>query len=139
MNRVLPLLLTVIMALACPAQSRSDASARTRSRCRRPRNRHDPPHRARWRPHIARDRPAEPFHPLHRLSNPRGFHERHYGDFIRLPSGWVQARGVTFFYHGVKANIVFWREVKVDETIDPALFLRPVAEDMMPLPSCLQR
>lgn len=58
---------------------------------------------------------------------PRGFHERHYDEFIRLPSGWVQARGVTFFYHGVKANIVFWREVKVDETIDPALFPPPFA------------
>lgn len=53
---------------------------------------------------------------------PRGFHERHYDDFITLPSGWVQAREVTLFYNGVKANTVTWREVKVGEHIDPALF-----------------
>lgn len=53
---------------------------------------------------------------------PRGFHERHYDDFITLPSGWVQAREVTLFYNGVKANTVLWREVQVGEPIDPALF-----------------
>lgn len=56
---------------------------------------------------------------------PRGFHERHYDDFIRLPSGWVQAREVTLFYNGVKANTVYWRDVKVGEAIDPALFAPP--------------
>lgn len=34
---------------------------------------------------------------------PRGWHERTYDDFIRLPdSGWVQARTVTLYYDGVK-------------------------------------
>lgn len=56
---------------------------------------------------------------------PRGFHERHYDDFVRLPSGWVQAREVTLFYNGVKANTVFWQEVKVGEPIDPGLFAPP--------------
>lgn len=53
---------------------------------------------------------------------PRGFHERHYDDFITLPSGWLQAREVTLFYNGVKANTVTWRVVRVGEPIDPALF-----------------
>lgn len=56
---------------------------------------------------------------------PRGFHERYYDDFIRLPSGWVQARTVTLFYNGVKANTVYWREVKVGEPMDLALFAPP--------------
>lgn len=56
---------------------------------------------------------------------PRGFHERHYDDFVRLPSGWVQAREVTLYYNGVKANTVYWRDVKVGEPIDPALFAPP--------------
>lgn len=56
---------------------------------------------------------------------PRGFHERHYDDFIRLASGWVQAREVTLFYNGVKANTVYWREVKPGEPIDPRLFAPP--------------
>ena len=58
---------------------------------------------------------------------PRGFHERHYDDFVRLPSGWVQAREVSLFYNGVKANTVYWRDVKVGEPIDPALFAPPAA------------
>ncbi|WAC22776.1 hypothetical protein [Blastomonas sp. SL216] len=65
---------------------------------------------------------------------PRGFHERHYDDFVRLPSGWVQAREVSLFYNGVKANTVYWREVKVGEPIDPALFAPPAA-----LPETLPR
>jgi len=56
---------------------------------------------------------------------PRGFHERHYDDFLRLPSGWVQAREVTLFYNGVKANTVFWQEVKVGAPIDPGVFAPP--------------
>lgn len=59
---------------------------------------------------------------------PRGFHERHYDDFIRLDSGWVQAREVTLFYNGVKANTVFWQEVKVGEPIDAGLFAPPDAQ-----------
>ncbi len=59
------------------------------------------------------------------FTTPRGFHERTYDDFTRLPTGWVQAREVTLFYNGVKANTVFWREVRVDEAIDPAVFAPP--------------
>lgn len=59
------------------------------------------------------------------FTTPRGFHERYYDDFMQLPTGWVQARTVTLFYDGVKANTVYWREVRVGEPIDPALFAPP--------------
>jgi hypothetical protein len=58
---------------------------------------------------------------------PPGFHERHYDDFVRLSFSWVQARQVSMFYNEVKANTVCWREVKVGEQIDPALFAPPAA------------
>jgi hypothetical protein len=56
---------------------------------------------------------------------PRGFHERFYGDFVRLENGWVQARRVTLAYDGVIANTVFWRETRVGAPLDPALFTPP--------------
>lgn len=56
---------------------------------------------------------------------PRGWHERTYDDFVRLPNGWVQAREVTLFYDGVMANRVFWTETVVGAPIDPALFSAP--------------
>jgi hypothetical protein len=57
---------------------------------------------------------------------PKGWHERHYSDFIALPNPrWVQAREVTLFYNGVRQNTVHWREVRVGEPIDPALFAPP--------------
>ena len=59
------------------------------------------------------------------FDSPRGFHERHYDDFVRLENGWVQAREVTLFYDGVKANTVFWREIAVGEPIDAAVFAPP--------------
>jgi hypothetical protein len=57
--------------------------------------------------------------------SPRGWHERHYDDFVRLEGGWVQAREVTLFYDGVKNNTVFWRETRVGEPVDEALFDPP--------------
>ena len=60
------------------------------------------------------------------FDSPRGFHERIYSDFIRLPeSGWVQARDVTLLYDGVMSNRVFWREVEVGKAIDQAIFAAP--------------
>lgn len=56
---------------------------------------------------------------------PRGFHERLYGDFVRLANGWVQARRVTLLYDGVIANSVFWGETRVNDALDPALFQPP--------------
>jgi hypothetical protein len=60
------------------------------------------------------------------FTTPRGWHERHYSDFIALPKPrWVQAREVTLFYNGVRQNTVHWREVRVGEPIDPAIFAPP--------------
>lgn len=60
------------------------------------------------------------------FDTPRGWHERHYADFVRLPdSGWVQAREVTLFYDGIKNNTVFWREIAVGEPIADSLFAPP--------------
>ena len=60
------------------------------------------------------------------FASPRGWHERIYDDFIRLPdSGWVQAREVTLLYNGVKANTVFWREVEVDVPVPADIFAAP--------------
>ncbi|WP_298468624.1 hypothetical protein [uncultured Erythrobacter sp.] len=59
----------------------------------------------------------------------RGFHERIYGDFVRLPdSGWVQARSVTLLYDGVISNTVLWTKVTVGEPIDPSVFTPPQRE-----------
>lgn len=57
---------------------------------------------------------------------PRGFHERLYGDFVRLDNGWVQARRVTLMYDGVIANSVFWSQTRVNGKLDPALFQPPM-------------
>ena len=61
---------------------------------------------------------------------PKGWHERHYDDFVRLQEPeWLQARQVTLYYNGVKANTVYWREFRVNAPIDPAIFIRPNAEE----------
>ena len=60
---------------------------------------------------------------------PRGWHERLYSDFVVLPSGWAQAREVTLLYDGVVSNTVYWREVRVGEEIDPAVFTPPAANE----------
>ncbi|MFN2098493.1 hypothetical protein [Altererythrobacter sp. MF3-039] len=60
------------------------------------------------------------------FDSPRGWHERTYDDFVRLPeSGWVQAREVTLFYDGVKSNTVYWREVETGVAVDPLVFTPP--------------
>ncbi len=60
------------------------------------------------------------------FSTPKGWHERVYDDFIMLDKPrWLQAREVTLFYNGVRANTVHWREVQVDVPLDPALFAPP--------------
>ena len=57
------------------------------------------------------------------FTSPRGFHERLYRDFVRLPeTGWVQARDVTLLYDGVVANRVEWHMVKIGEPIETSIF-----------------
>lgn len=63
------------------------------------------------------------------FDSPRGFHERLYDDFVRLPvSGWVQARSVTLLYDGVVSNTVLWEQVTIGEPIEPEVFMPPRPE-----------
>jgi hypothetical protein len=59
---------------------------------------------------------------------PKGWHVRTYQDFITLKNPrWLQARHVTLYYDGRKANEVFWTRYQVNQDIDPALFDPPAA------------
>lgn len=56
----------------------------------------------------------------------RGWHERVYDDFaISARPRWVQAREVTLFYNGVRANTVHWARWQVGAAIPPAQFAPP--------------
>ncbi len=60
------------------------------------------------------------------FATPKGWHVRTYDDFVRLTApDWLQARHVTLYYNGVKANEVFWTTTQVDAPLDPALFKAP--------------
>ena len=64
------------------------------------------------------------------FDSPRGFHERIYDDFSRLPEiGWVQAGSITLRYDGVVSNTVRWTSVVVGEAIDEAVFTPPMEND----------
>ena len=57
---------------------------------------------------------------------PKGWHVRTYDDFIQLQNPrWLQARHVTLYYDGRKANEIFWEEYRVNPAIDPKLFDPP--------------
>lgn len=57
---------------------------------------------------------------------PKGWHERHYDDFIRLKNpNWLQARKVTLYYNGVKANDVYWTKTIVNGPVADSLFMPP--------------
>jgi hypothetical protein len=57
---------------------------------------------------------------------PKGWHVRTYDDFIRLRRpNWLQARKVTLYYNGVKANEVYWSKTVVNAPVDEALFTPP--------------
>jgi len=59
---------------------------------------------------------------------PRGWHMRTYEDFVKLADPpWLQAREVTLFYNGVKANAVRWTRVAVNGPVPDALFRWPGA------------
>jgi len=60
------------------------------------------------------------------FATPRGWHVRIYDDFVRLQNpDWLQARKVTLYYNGVKANEVFWTGFTVNTPVAPALFKPP--------------
>ena len=63
------------------------------------------------------------------FDTPKGFHERIYDGFYHpANSKWVQARDVTLYYDGVKANTVHWTSVSVGTPIDPKIFAYPGTE-----------
>jgi hypothetical protein len=60
------------------------------------------------------------------FTTPRGWHERHYDDFVRQEQPrWLQARRVTLYYNGVKANTVFWERWEINGAVDELLFAPP--------------
>ena len=57
---------------------------------------------------------------------PKGWHVRTYDDFIQLENPrWLQARHVTLYYDGRKANEIFWSKYRVNPPIDDAVFAPP--------------
>jgi hypothetical protein len=62
------------------------------------------------------------------FTTPRGWHERHYDDFVRQAApAWLQAREVTLYYNGAKSNTVFWQTWQIDRPIDDAVFAPPTS------------
>ena len=62
------------------------------------------------------------------FSTARGWHERHYDDFVRQENpAWLQAREVTLYYNGAKANTLFWQRWVINGAIDPAVFKPPAS------------
>lgn len=57
------------------------------------------------------------------FQTPKGWHERLYSDFLQLSTPrWLQARSVRLYYNGVKANEVYWQDVTINSSLDPAVF-----------------
>lgn len=67
---------------------------------------------------------------------PRGYHVRTYDDFVMLDNPrWLQAREVTLYYNGVKANTVRWSRIEVNLPIPANQFSWPgTAIDLPPVP-----
>lgn len=58
------------------------------------------------------------------FDTPRGWHERRYSHFFRVPgSSWIQPGRVRLHYDGVKANEAVWTSVRIGGEIDPAVFV----------------
>jgi hypothetical protein len=67
------------------------------------------------------------------FATPKGWHVRIYDDFVRLKNpDWLQAKKVTLYYNGVKANEVFWDDFQVNAALDPEIFTPPVASRASP-------
>ena len=67
-------------------------------------------------------------HAIHTMgfTTPRGWHERHYDDHVRLTNPqWLQARKVTLYYNGVKSNVVYWERWVINGPVDDAVFAPP--------------
>lgn len=57
------------------------------------------------------------------FATPRGWHERIYSDFYRLPGiSWTQPGRIRLFYNGVKQNELVWQTFRLNEPMDEGLF-----------------
>lgn len=57
---------------------------------------------------------------------PRGWHERIYSDFYRLPGiSWTQPGRIRLLYNGIKQNEIIWQRFRLNEPMDDALFNTP--------------
>ena len=57
---------------------------------------------------------------------PRGWHERIYSDFYRLPGiSWTQPGRIRLLYNGVKQNEIIWQRFRLNEPMEDALFNTP--------------
>ena len=62
------------------------------------------------------------------FATPRGWHERHYDHFVRQENpAWLQAREVTLYYNGAKANVLHWEVWVIDGPIGDRLFAPPAS------------
>lgn len=60
------------------------------------------------------------------FATPKGWHERTYDDFVMVENPrWLQAREVTLYYNGVRANTVHWRTARVNGPVPEELFAPP--------------
>lgn len=60
------------------------------------------------------------------FATPKGWHERTYDDFVMLENPhWLQAREVTLYYNGVRANAVRWRKATVNAPLAAETFTMP--------------
>jgi hypothetical protein len=57
------------------------------------------------------------------FNTPKGWHERIYDRFfINKRPRWLQAGHIRLYYNGVKANELFWQEIKVNPPLPPETF-----------------
>ena len=64
------------------------------------------------------------------FDTPRGWHERRYSHFFRMPgSNWQQAGRVRLFYNGVKSNEAIWTHYEIGGDYPRSLFQPAVAPE----------
>lgn len=57
------------------------------------------------------------------FSTPRGWHERIYSEFYsKRGINWAQPGRIRLYYNGVKQNEIVWRDFRLNEPIEDALF-----------------
>jgi hypothetical protein len=63
------------------------------------------------------------------FATPRGWHERTYSDFYRLPGvSWVQPGRIRLTYNGVKQNEIFWHSFVLNGEMPEEMFVIAAAD-----------